>query len=692
MKKRVLLTFSLLIAVMVHAQTFTNTSYNNIPDAGPAVTIPIVVTGLIPLTIDTLFGVETVCFDITHTYCADLHIWLQAPDGTTVALCEANGGGGDNFTGTCLNQNAAASIVTGNAPFTGTFRPQGFIGAINNGQPGNGTWNLLVQDQWGADTGSVHNWSITFGNAPAHPFLFASSNLPIVTLNTFNQNIPDSPGILAQMEIIDNGPGIRNHVTDAPNCYNNKILIQTRGSSSQSFPQKSYGLTTLDIMGAKKDTILMGMPAENDWILYAPYDDKTCIRNVLTFDVANQTGHYASRTRFCELILNDQYQGIYIMMEKVKRDSNRVSVGKMLPTSISGDDLTGGYIIKIDRDEGPGSYWTSPFVSNTGVNINFVYVYPKYTLMAPIQKTYIQSYVDSFELALNGPNFADPVVGYRKYIGVGSFIDYFLLNEVSKNVDGLRLSTFFHKEKLSKGGKLKAGPAWDYNLAWWNADYCDASVDTGWAYQQNNICSGGWQSTFWWEKLLTDPAYTYELKCRWLELRQSILSITRLNNYVDSLALFLDEAQQRHFTVWPIIGAYTWPNPSPIPTSYAGEMTAIKDWIFNRITWLDANMPGNCNTGIHENALAANAVSVFPNPFSNGFHISFYLPYRERLTIELTDVLGKTIKIIEQKEFAEGENKLETDFTNDELKTGMYLLKINSSSGTIVKKLTLITE
>ncbi len=684
--KRIFLTFNLLWAVVIHAQTFTSTAVTAIPDAGPMVTIPITVSGLLPTTIDTIFGLETVCFDITHTYTADLHIWLQSPDGTIVALSEANGGGGDNFTGTCLNEWAATSIVLGSAPFTGTYRPQGFIGAINNGQVGNGTWNFLIQDQWGADTGFVNSWSITFGNAPAHPFLFTSSNLPIVTLNTFNQNIVDSPNILAQMGIIDNGPGNRNHVTDSLNCFNNKILIQVRGSSSQSFPQKSYSVTTLTTAGANNDTILMGMPAEHDWILYAPYDDKTCMRNVLAYDIANQTGHYASRTRFCELVLNGQYEGIYVMMEKVKRDSNRVSVNKLVPTATSGDDLTGGYIFKIDRDDGAGSYWTSNFFSNTGININFVYVYPKYTAMLPIQKTYLQSYVDSFELALNGPNFADPVVGYRRYIGVSSFIDYFLLNEVSKNVDGYRLSTFFHKEKRSKGGQIKAGPAWDYNLAWWNADYCGGDSDTGWVYQQNNICGGGYQSPFWWDKFLLDQSYTYELKCRWIELRQNILSVNRINTYCDSLALYLDEAQQRHFTVWPIIGAYTWPNPSPIPTSYAGEITAMKTWILNRITWMDAHLPGTCNTAITENNLTAQSVFIYPNPFANNFRLNFYLPHVDILKIEITDVLGKTIKTMEQKEYHEGENNMEINI-GDDISTGMYLLKISSPSGTAVMKI-----
>lgn len=687
MRKSIFLFAVLFIFTSAKSQTYTSSVLTAIPDAGPLVQIPLTVSGLSPSSLDTVFGLETVCFTITHTYDSDLQIKLQAPDGTIVDLSLANGGGGDDFTNTCLNQNAATSIVNGSAPFTGTFRPQGFIGTINNGQNGNGVWNLLVQDVAGADTGSVHNWSITFGNNPAHGFTYTSSNLPIVVINTNNQNIPNEPKIAAHMGIIDNGFGNRNHLTDPYNIYNNKIGIETRGSSSQSFPQKSYAFETRDINGTVKDTIIMGMPEEHDWILYAPYDDKTCIRDVLTYDIANKTGHYASRTRFCELVLDGQYQGIYVVMEKVKRDSNRVSVSKMTPTGITGDALTGGYIFKIDRDDGAGSYWTSNFQSNTGADINFVYVYPKLVDIVPQQKTYIQNYVDSFEVALNGPNFMDPVNGYRKFISVNTFIDYFILNEASKNVDGYRLSTFLYKEKLSKGGKLKAGPAWDYNLAWWNADYCDADLDTGWIYMQNNICSGGWQSPFWWEKFLYDPSYTAQLKCRWTELRQSVLSIPRINNYIDSLALVLDEAQQRHFTVWPIIGTYTWPNPSPLPTSYTGEMTAMKNWIYNRLTWMDAHLPGICNTGIDEN-LAAENVTVFPNPFTNSLQLQFYLPYSQKLKIELTDVMGKNISPIIQKQFLEGENNFEIILNENDLKEGIYFLKLISDKNSVVKKLT----
>lgn len=689
MRSFLLFFIALSSTALLHAQTYSSTSGGPVPDGGPMVQFPLTVSGLAPSTIDTLFGLETVCFNITHTWDADLNISLQAPDGTIVNLSVANGADGDNYTNTCLNASAPNSIVSGSAPFTGTFKPQGFIGVINNGQNGNGTWKLLIEDTYAADAGNLINWSITFGNNPAKPFDFKSSNLPIVIVNTAGFTIPDEPKISAHMGIIYNGAGVRNYVTDPFNNYNNTIGIEIRGSTSQwLFPQKSYGFETRDVLGVQKDTIVLGMPSEHDWILYAPYDDKTCMRNVLTYDIANKTGHYASRTQFCELLINGQYQGVYVLMEKIKRDADRVNISKLLPADISGDQLTGGYIIKVDRDEGAGSTWTSPYPAVDGSPVKFVHVYPQNGTIVSQQRTYIQNYIDTVEDALASPNFADPLTGYRKYIGENTFIDYFILNEVSKNVDGYRLSTYFYKDKQSSGGKLKAGPVWDYNLAWWNANYCNGDISSGWAYDIGSVCPGDFQPNFWWGRLLEDPAYTAQLRCRWDELRLSALSIPVLNNYVDSIASYLGEAQVRQFTAWPILGIYTWPNPNPIPADYSGEITALKTWISDRIMWLDANMPGTCNIGINENVLNENSVKVFPNPFTNSFTLNFYLLQPQKLNIRITDLLGRVVKDIGQKEFSSGTAAFDVSIGKEQLNNGMYLLTISSDNGMIVKKIT----
>jgi hypothetical protein len=375
-------------------------------------------------------------------------------------------------------------------------------------------------------------------------------------------------------------------------------------------------------------------------------------------------------------------------MEKIKRDANRVDIAKLTATDISGDDLTGGYIFKIDKQTGGGgSGWNSSFPSTTGSNIFFQYAYPKEDDIVIQQKDYIAAYVDTFETVLSSPGFADPVNGYRKYAEAGSFIDYFILNEISKNVDGYRLSTFLYKDKQSKGGKINIGPAWDYNLGWWNADYCEGSLETGWAYKFGTVCGGDfWQVPVWWERLLLDNTFRSELKCRWNELRASTLSNATLNNYVDSVGAYLNEAQGRHFTAWPIIGVYTWPNPSPLPTSYAGEITALKSWIQNRMVWLDANMPGTCTVSINETIAAAENLDVFPNPFENEISLSFYLKSEDHVKIEITDVYGKLIKQVAQTSYPQGAQSIRIQFDNG-LSSGVYFVKVATANGSMIKKL-----
>ena len=278
--------------------------------------------------------------------------------------------------------------------------------------------------------------------------ILSSSNLPIVVINTNGQDIPDDPKISADMGIIYNGEGQRNKLTDPFNEYNGKIAIEIRGQSSQMFPMKSYSVDLKKASGSSLDQALLGMPAESDWVLYAPYTDKTLMRNVLAYTLAAKTGHWAPRCRYVELVLNGDYRGVYVLLEKIKRGKNRVDIPKIAATDLSGDALTGGYIFSLDKD--PDGLYSTPS------NRQFSYVYPKLADIKDEQAAYLKSYVDAFEAALSASNYQDPENGVRKYADLASFIDYFIVNEVSRNVDGYRLSTFFHKNRESAGGKIMA--------------------------------------------------------------------------------------------------------------------------------------------------------------------------------------------------------------------------------------------
>jgi subtilisin-like proprotein convertase family protein len=645
--KRLLLSLLLLSGFSnSYSQTFNGTG-GAIPDDGTSVDFTISVSGL-PAVMDTVnFGIESACFNILHTYDEDLDIRLIAPDGTSVVLTAGNGGGGNNFIGTCFSATATTSIVTGSAPFTGQFRPQGQLGQINNGQNPNGTWTLHILDTYPfADQGAVLSWNITFGNDPAIPFVFHSSNLPIVKINTSGLPIVDFPKITAWMEIIDNGPGVRNYVSDSANNYSGYIGIDLRGQSSLSFPQKQYGIETRDSLGENRNAAILGMPAENDWVLYAPYNDKTMMRNSLTYTLGRDLGRYASRSRYCEVIINNEYKGVYTFFEKIKRDNNRVAISGLTAVDTTGDELTGGYICSLDWIDQDGWYSNFPADPTNPMNntIYYQYIYPQDDDILPVQKNYIQQFVDSFETALSSVNFTDPNTGWRQYGDEGSFIDYFLMNEISKNVDGYRLSAFFHKNKNSNGGKIQMGPLWDFNLAWHNADYCDNEATGGWAYLFTDYCQ--WDFPFWWRRLASDSTFNNNVRCRWNELRNTVFDTTHIFNYIDSIAFLLDESKDRQYFIYPILGVYVWPNPSPIHTTYQGEIANLKSWITQRIQFMDDNLPGNClNTPLSEFS-SNDLLPMYPDPATSVVSLKLN-KYDVGLKpdFQITSAIGGTIKV-----------------------------------------------
>ena len=528
---------------------------------------------------------------------------------------------------------------------------------------------------------SVPSWFVA-------PLSYASSNLPLVKINTGGRSIPDEPKISATMGIIDNGPGNTNYVNDPFNDYEGNIAIEIRGSSSQMFPKKQYGLELRTLTNQDTTASLLGLPAEVDWILYAPYSDKSLLRNVLAYKFGEDLGWYAPRTRLVELYLNDQYQGVYVLTEKIKRDKNRVDIAKLNPDENSGDDLTGGYIVKIDKFDGAaiGLGWDSPYRPPNAIQqnqvIHFQYHYPKEDEITSQQQQYIRKYVTDFENALTGPDWKHPKFGYRNFINVESFIDYAIINEISRNVDGYRLSTFLYKDKNSKDGKLYIGPVWDYNLAFGNADYCDGSRIGGWAWDFNNVCNGDyWLIPFWWKRLLLDPAYMIQFKDRWTELRGGILSNQTIMHYIDSVVVELDEAQKRNFVRWPVLNQYVWPN-NYVGGSYANEVQYLKNWIRDRLNWMDSNIASmQIVTGDMPSLTEVPQITLYPNPNSGSFYLRFHDGFSQESHLSIHNQLGKIIY----------DNKLNINEINgdnlsnfelsDLLTHGIYYLRITNSDG-----------
>jgi CotH kinase protein/Secretion system C-terminal sorting domain len=451
--------------------------------------------------------------------------------------------------------------------------------------------------------------------------VLTSTNLPLIVINTSGVDIPDGTKITATMKIIYNGAGGSNHPGDPGNAYNGYVGIEIRGSFSATLPQKPYGFETRDASGNSINVPILNMPADNDWILIANYNDKTFMRNTLAFNLFGWMGHYQPRTRLCEVILNNEYQGIYVLTEKIKRGKNRVDIAKLDLDDNAGDSLTGGYIIKIDNSNGSDG-WQSTFeaIDRPGAYPYFIYTYPKPDVITEQQKTYIQGFINSLETELRTATFNDPVTGYPAYLNTYSFIDYFIISEISRNVDAYKKSAYFFKEKDSKGGLLNAGPVWDFDWAWKNINECevDAPDGSGWTYEISSVCQSFPVPPGWMVKLLDDTTFDNKLNTRYFNLRKTILSTKNLLRYIDSIHTLVDTAQLRHYTKWPILGINVGTPEIPgetQPTTYAGEIAKFKDWVLTRISWLDENMPGRYIESIN-NEVASEKIKyrLFPNP------------------------------------------------------------------------------
>jgi len=450
-----------------------------------------------------------------------------------------------------------------------------------------------------------------------------SSDIPLVVIETpGSMSIPDEPKLTARMRIIDHGPGQLNRDTDPGNVYDGAVGIEIRGSYSASLPQKPFGFETRDAGGENLNVPLLGLPAENDWILLANYNDKSFLRNALAGHIFRQMGHYAPRTRHVEVVVNGSYEGIYVLTEKIKRDKNRVDIATLNPDENSGDELTGGYIFKNDYYTEADS-WVSAFppFTRSDRSVYFVFSYPKPDEITEAQRQYIQAFVFSYEQVLHSAGFADPQRGYRAYLDVGSFIDYFILSEVSRNVDAYKKSRFFYKDKESNGGLLHSGPPWDYDWAWkdiWDCPIFANTDGSGWAYQVNQ-CDVWPTPPVYMTRLQEDPSFTSAVLQRYESLRQSCLSDASLNAYIDSVTNFLGNALQRHYARWDILGkAVGAPEVGAIPDTFEGEMRKFKAWIHSRLAWLDRNMPGDSSEPLPGDVPL---LRLFPNPAVDLVHV-----------------------------------------------------------------------
>jgi hypothetical protein len=420
---------------------------------------------------------------------------------------------------------------------------------------------------------SSNNQYISFASQPElrPEEYFTTSTLPIIKIETNNQKIVDEPKIEAKMGIIFNEKS-DNNISDKFNNYNGKIAIEIRGGTSQTFAQKSYSFKTIDENGKKNNVSLLNFPEDNEWILYGPYVDKTLIRNNLVFKLGQEMNLPASKTQFCELIINGDYRGIYVLMQKIKIGNEILNFSEDSLIQIS----TPNFIVKIDKGSDYG--WTSLYSKDTTINkiILFKFVDPKFIEITKLQRKYIKESVTKFEDALYLNNYQE----VEKLIDVNSFVDFFIINEFTKNIDAYRLSTYLHKEL---NGKIKMGPIWDYNYSLGLPDYNDGFKTDGWIFKSSKYIP------FWWENLVKNEKFKNKLIERWNFLRKKIFTINHINLLIDNEINQIKIPYKRHNLKWKINENSIQPNFYNA-SSLDKNVDYMKNWINERIIWIDKNI------------------------------------------------------------------------------------------------------
>ena len=401
-----------------------------------------------------------------------------------------------------------------------------------------------------------------------------TSDLPIVLVDNFGGKlVPEAPQ-QAAIAIYEPVLG-RSSILNAPDTFT-RATLKDRGSSTAGQPKQNLAVETIEDETRARDIAPFGMPQESDWILYAPLEwDRALFRNPFIYQLSNEMGRYAPRTRMVEVYFNGSgavgkvdYNGVYVWMEKVKQGPNRVDIAALEPNDTKAPEVTGGYIFKIDRPD-PAD------VGFSAGGQELKWVYPKeqdlkQTERAP-QSAYLKSYLNSFAAALPTTSFPGKPGNYAQYLDVDATIDFHILNLLSLNVDALVLSTFLHKER---NAPFTFGPVWDFDRSMGSYDGRDDDP-LSWNSTVPDLFA-----TTWFGRLFYDFDFFQRWVDRWQELRRAQLSDKHMLALIASFESELTEAQARNFAKW---------SGFPPAGGHAGEVNIMRQWLLARTAWVDKN-------------------------------------------------------------------------------------------------------
>jgi len=390
--------------------------------------------------------------------------------------------------------------------------------------------------------------------APAAEAAKLRTKLPVIAIRAAKP-IPDDPKVAARLRVTSDGAGV----------YAGRAGIELRGHSSQLFPKKQYGIELRDRRGEGRDVSLLGLPADDDWVLSANYSDKTLMRNALAYRVSRRVfGRWAPRTRHVEVLLNGRYRGVYALTQRIGLGDGRVESGN------------NGWILELVF--GYQAFGERRFQSpRTGRPL----LYTDPDEPGRREARAIRRDVTRFERALYGKRFQHPRLGWRAHADRAAAVDYVLLQELLGNQDAFHASTYFHRAR----GEIVFGPLWDFDIAMGNTTLDAFRTPPGWHLGQRPYV----------ERLYRDRGFVRAMAARWRELRRAGLR-RRVLGMVASDARLLRGPQARNFDRWRILGRYVWPNPVDPRTgryrpSWRSEVFYLRRWLGARIAWIDLALP-----------------------------------------------------------------------------------------------------
>jgi len=438
---------------------------------------------------------------------------------------------GDIITGR-VNNNTRVDNLMATIEYSGAELTVGNV-SQTNGTTRNDFTDVVVYTVKAAD-GSQKNYEVDVAKFTGLPIIYLSID--------GGSNIESKDDYVEGNIWIDGGRNFEDF-------SNSRMEIRGRGNSTWGHPKKPYQMKLRD------KSAFLGMPENKKWLFLAEYSDKTMIRNTMSFEMGYISNlDWTPESTFAEVYLNNEYNGTYNITQKVEEGEDRVDLGGT------------GYLLEIDQlhrlDPDDVYFYTDKFLIN---------IKEPELANNSSEFNYAKDLLNEFEEVLFSDQFKDPVSGYQKYIDLDSFIDWYLISEITKNVDSKNFSSIFLN--VIPGEKIKMGPLWDFDLSFGNVDYADSRYTDGFWVKEHD----------WYSRLFEDPAFVERIKTRFAYFRsKQDFILAKMEAHAEKLKW----AQQENDSKWKTIGVYVWPNPVVLDT-YDAEVKHLKSWYVDRMDWLD---------------------------------------------------------------------------------------------------------